>query len=69
LSSSSLSGGQKPPPNFPSSCALWRVHSLAGAAAPPPSGTGRRGCLHRPPDLLGMLACSPATRRAHARTK
>jgi hypothetical protein len=35
-------GEQYPPLNFFSSTALWRAHKLAGAAAPPPSSTGRR---------------------------
>jgi hypothetical protein len=48
---------QKPPLDIPSSCAFWSLHELGGAAAPPPSGAGRR---------RGMIAPLTPRSRAHA---
>jgi hypothetical protein len=41
-----------PPLKFSSSCALWCAHKLAGAAAPPSSGAGRRRAMIDPLDPL-----------------
>jgi hypothetical protein len=60
LSSLSLSGEQKPPPNFPSSCILWRIRELDGAAAPPPSGAGRRRGMITPLDPSVTCTCAPS---------
>jgi hypothetical protein len=63
---SSTHDEQKPLLDIPFSCAFWRLHELAGAAAPPPSGVSRRrGTIvpltprsraHAPP-LHFALAC------------
>jgi hypothetical protein len=62
-------GEQGFPACFSLPCMFKPPHGLAFQANPPPSGADRHGCLRHPPDPLGLLACSPATRRAHARAK
>jgi hypothetical protein len=61
----SLRGEQDFPALFPFLCAPRRSRELAGEADPLPSGVSRRGRPRLPPDLLGMLACFPATRSTH----
>jgi hypothetical protein len=57
------------PPVFFLPCTFKPPRRLAGEADLPSSGTGRRGCPRHPPDPLGLLARSPATRRAHTRAR
>jgi hypothetical protein len=58
---SSTHGEQKPLLDIPFSCAFWCLHELVGAAAPPPSGAGRRRGTIAPLDPSVTCACAPST--------
>jgi hypothetical protein len=64
-----LRGEQNRPTFSPLSCAQQHPRGLAGAAAPPPSGAGRRGCPSPSPEPLDACASSSAACSTRSCTK